>query len=109
MSMNKGYRNSYGVQPRSLIAITGCNDDTVKFESARRHSVSASLEVIPYTFFKLLSCPGEECTSLFSDPCTAGYRCTLDNPEERFDTGGKGHCRLRNETAAGHHEHGTHN
>ncbi|XP_075557289.1 uncharacterized protein LOC142589646 [Dermacentor variabilis] len=53
-------------------------------------------------------CPGEECTNLFRDPCSEGHRCTLDNPGELFQTGGKGHCRSLNETATGHDHHDGH-
>ncbi|KAL1438461.1 hypothetical protein MTO96_048074 [Rhipicephalus appendiculatus] len=51
-------------------------------------------------------CPGEECTRLFNDPCTEGHHCVLDNPDERFNTGGRGHCRSLNETSTEQHHHG---
>uniref|UniRef100_A0A0C9RW50 Putative insulin-like growth factor binding protein-related protein 6 long n=1 Tax=Amblyomma americanum TaxID=6943 RepID=A0A0C9RW50_AMBAM len=52
------------------------------------------------------TCPNEECTRLFRDPCSEGHHCVLDNPEERFETGGKGHCRPRPDAEAGHSHHG---
>ncbi|XP_037523338.1 8.6 kDa transglutaminase substrate [Rhipicephalus sanguineus] len=51
-------------------------------------------------------CPGEECSSLFRDPCAEGYHCVLTNPEEGFVTGGRGHCVSLNETSPEPHHHG---
>ncbi|XP_075559385.1 8.6 kDa transglutaminase substrate-like [Dermacentor variabilis] len=39
------------------------------------------------------TCPNEECTALFQDTCSEGYRCVLDDAERSFDNGGTGHCR----------------
>uniref|UniRef100_A0A023GC25 Putative secreted protein n=1 Tax=Amblyomma triste TaxID=251400 RepID=A0A023GC25_AMBTT len=48
-------------------------------------------------------CPNEECTMIYDDPCTEGHHCVLDNPQESFATGGKGHCRPESATVAGSH------
>ncbi|KAH6942343.1 hypothetical protein HPB50_003929 [Hyalomma asiaticum] len=48
-------------------------------------------------------CHNEVCSSLTPDPCTEGYHCVLDRPDERFDVGTTGHCKHRNETATAHH------
>ncbi|XP_077527708.1 uncharacterized protein LOC144139126 [Haemaphysalis longicornis] len=48
------------------------------------------------------TCPGEECTRPFRDPCSDGHHCILDNTEERFETGGKGHCRPKQAEDEGH-------
>ncbi|XP_049523380.1 8.6 kDa transglutaminase substrate-like [Dermacentor silvarum] len=52
-------------------------------------------------------CPDEECTTQPPDPCTEGYHCTLDDLDQRMETGGTRHCRPHNETATRLH-HRTH-
>ncbi|XP_077526074.1 8.6 kDa transglutaminase substrate-like [Haemaphysalis longicornis] len=45
-------------------------------------------------------CPEELCNTSLQDICMAGYKCVLDNPQERFETGGVGRCKHLHATSA---------
>ncbi|KAH7942943.1 single insulin-like growth factor-binding domain protein-2 [Rhipicephalus sanguineus] len=89
-----------GTSPPNCEGVT-CDPATCEVFQCTCGSYKGSCGCCDFCF----KCPGDECTKLFNDPCTEGHHCVLDNPNEHFNTGGKGHCRSVNETSTEHHHH----